>query len=107
MQVLLGAYPQARAALRMAVTGLGQQKPLNLIEFPRALNNLAIVELAADERQKAEELGKRCLGLYQEFRLPEDLLRTTSGTSCWTPSGPSARRCPLPRVWGDAAVMSG
>jgi CHAT domain-containing protein/tetratricopeptide (TPR) repeat protein len=74
LQVLLGAYPQARTALRTAVAALGDQKPLNLVEYPRALNNLAIVELAADERDKAEEFAKRCLGLYQEFRLPDDLL---------------------------------
>jgi CHAT domain-containing protein len=74
LHILLGAYPQARTTLRAAVTALGDQKPLNLIELPRALNNLAIVELAADEREKAEELGKRCLAMYQEYRLPDDLV---------------------------------
>jgi tetratricopeptide (TPR) repeat protein len=74
LQVLAGSYPEARKALRTAVKELGEQTPLNFIEYPRALNNLAIVELAADDRREAERLAERCRDLYEKSGLPDDLL---------------------------------
>jgi CHAT domain-containing protein len=64
----------ARRLLRAAVEDLEGQSPANLVELPRALLTLGAVELAGGTRAEAERLGKRALKLYEEHRLPEDLV---------------------------------
>jgi hypothetical protein len=64
----------ARRLLRGAVENLERQRPVNLVELPRALLTLGAVELAGGARDEAERLGKRGLRLYQEYRLPDDLV---------------------------------
>ncbi len=71
---LRGASAGARDALRQAVAELEAQTPPNLMELPRALTNLAVVEKATNELQKAETLARRCLDLYRQNDLREDLV---------------------------------
>jgi len=73
LQLLLGAYEKAHQALAEAVPVMEKQTPLNLIDFPRALHCLAILELAAGRLKEAEKLGKKGLDLYREYDLPDDL----------------------------------
>jgi len=61
--------------LREAVADLETQVPLNLIELPRALNNLALAEQATSEMLEAEKISTRCLKLYADNKLPDDLIR--------------------------------
>jgi CHAT domain-containing protein len=74
LQILLGSYALARPLLRQAVQELEEQSPLDLMQLPRALNNLAVVEQATDEVARAETLGRKTLTLYRKYDLPEDLL---------------------------------
>jgi CHAT domain-containing protein len=74
VQVYLGAFPRARELLRAALRALDQQTPANLIDLPRALNNLAVVEQATNHLDRAEELARRCLDLYHKEGLPADLV---------------------------------
>jgi CHAT domain-containing protein len=71
---LRGASAGARDALRGAVAELESQSPANLLDLPRALTNLAAVEEATGDVQRAEELAKRCLELYHRHSLPQDLV---------------------------------
>jgi CHAT domain-containing protein/tetratricopeptide (TPR) repeat protein len=71
--LVLGSYEKARALLRQAVEGLEAQSPLNLVDLPRALLALAIVEQATGQVERAETLGRRGLELYQQFALPDDV----------------------------------
>ena len=73
--MLLGSYEKARQSLGEAVTAMEKQTPLNLIDFPRRLLSLGIVEQAAGGVDRAEALAKRCLALYQDNALPDDLTR--------------------------------
>src|SRR5262249_15624505 len=74
LEVLRGEFARSRPLLREAVAGLESQDPLNLNDLPRALLNLAVVELVTDRQGRAKELGQRCQRLYQAHRLPDDLL---------------------------------
>jgi CHAT domain-containing protein len=74
LELLLGSYARARDLLRAAVADLEKQSPLDLVELPRALNNLALVEQATDQPDRAEQLGRRCLELYRRHELPDDLI---------------------------------
>jgi CHAT domain-containing protein/TolA-binding protein len=72
--VVRGLFEQSRAPLLDAVKELRGRKTLNLSELPRALLNLAVVDLALDRREEAERIGQECLGLYREHGLPDDLI---------------------------------
>jgi CHAT domain-containing protein len=64
----------ARRLLLTAVHTLEQQSPANLFELPRALATLGAVELASGSRAAAQGLGERTRKLYQDHRLPDDLV---------------------------------
>jgi CHAT domain-containing protein/tetratricopeptide (TPR) repeat protein len=72
LRVFLGSYPEAGRALREALAVLEKQKPVNLIDLPRTLNSLAVVEQSTDGVDRAEELALRCLQLYKDHGLPDD-----------------------------------
>lgn len=72
LQVFLGTYGEARESLRDALKRLDKQSPPNLIDLPRTLNSLAIVEQATDGLERAEELAQRCVQLYRLNNLPTD-----------------------------------
>ncbi len=74
LELILSAFARARTALRTAVAAMDQQAPLNLIELPRACNNLAFAELASNEVDRAERLGQKNLDLYRRFALPDDAI---------------------------------
>src|SRR5262249_4991460 len=74
LEVLRGKFAASRPFLKEAVAGLKGQSPPNLVDLPRALLNLAVVELVTDSRAEAEKLGNECRELYRTHRLPEDLL---------------------------------
>jgi CHAT domain-containing protein/tetratricopeptide (TPR) repeat protein len=74
LQVLLGSLAAARDALRDAVAELEKQSPPNLIDLPRALNNLAAVEQTLGELGPAEQQARKCLALYRTWDLPADLV---------------------------------
>ena len=74
LQVILGAVKAARGRLGEAVAELERQDPVNLIDLPRALNNLAIVEQATGNLDRAEELAGRCLALHRKHRLADSLI---------------------------------
>jgi tetratricopeptide (TPR) repeat protein len=65
---------EARELLGDAVKDLEGQSPANLVEFARALLTLGVLELEGGSRAKAEELGRRSQKLYEEHRLPGDLV---------------------------------
>jgi CHAT domain-containing protein/tetratricopeptide (TPR) repeat protein len=75
LRVLVGEFTPARRLLDAAVRELESQSPVNLTVLPPALLNLAVAELGADNRARAEELGRRCLGLYNKHHLANDLVR--------------------------------
>jgi CHAT domain-containing protein len=72
LQTIRGSYKEARGLLRKAVGDLERQRPINLIDLPHALNNLAIAEQATDEYDRAEKLARRGLALYRDEELPGD-----------------------------------
>ncbi len=72
LQVALGDYEAAAKPLRNAIADLEKQTPLPLSDLPPALYCLAMVEQATGHTAKAEELGKRCLALYEGHNLPTD-----------------------------------
>ncbi|MGL4553421.1 MAG: CHAT domain-containing protein [Gemmataceae bacterium] len=72
LNVLLGSYKEAQGQFAGALKALEAGEPLNLVELPRTLNSLAVVEQATGRLDEAERLGLRCLGLYREHRLPDD-----------------------------------
>ena len=74
LELWAGVYGQARVLLRDAVLQLQRQEPVNLSDLPRSLVNLAVVELATDEINRAETLAKDCQALYRQHRLADDLL---------------------------------
>src|SRR5262249_43466519 len=74
LQVFRGEFAASRQLLAGAVAALEAQAPPNLVELPPALLNLAVAELATGARPKAEAAGRRCLDLYREFHLPDDLV---------------------------------
>jgi CHAT domain-containing protein/tetratricopeptide (TPR) repeat protein len=88
LQVLLGAFADARPALREAVAALQAQSPPNLIDLPRALVTLAIVEQAGGDTERAEELAGKCLDLYKRCEIADDLIvveaHNVRGTSAAT-----------------------
>jgi tetratricopeptide (TPR) repeat protein len=73
LELLLGSYEKARPALTEAVSIMEKETPLNLIDFPRTLLSLGVVEQANGNVEGAEKLAKRCLALYRHNTLPEDL----------------------------------
>jgi CHAT domain-containing protein len=75
VQAILGSYARSRQLLRDALRRLDEQEPANLLDLPRALNNLAVVEQATNELDRAEKLARRCLELYRKEALPEDLVQ--------------------------------
>jgi CHAT domain-containing protein len=75
VQAYLGAFTRARELLRASLRALDEQAPANLIDLPRALNNLAVVEQATNHLDRAEELVRRCLDLCRRERLPADLVQ--------------------------------
>jgi CHAT domain-containing protein/tetratricopeptide (TPR) repeat protein len=74
LSVLVGEYDPARKSLEAAVGDLEKQSPVNLIALPPALLNLAVAELGAGKRARAEELGRRCHDRYQKHHLMDDLV---------------------------------
>src|SRR5262249_36541412 len=74
LQILRGKYGPSAKLLASAVQDLERQSPLNLIELPVALLNLAVAELATNNHALAAQAGQRCLDLYRKYRLPDDLL---------------------------------
>lgn len=74
LQVNRGAYQEAQAFLRAAVAEMEKQDPPNLVELPRALNNLAIAEQATD-LPRAEKWAQQCLALYVKYEMPPDLVQ--------------------------------
>jgi CHAT domain-containing protein len=74
LQVLLGKYAPSRELLKGVVAELEAQLPLNLMDFPPALLNLGVAELATGSQGKAKEAGLRCRALYEKFDLADDLL---------------------------------
>ncbi|MEI7684345.1 MAG: CHAT domain-containing protein [Planctomycetota bacterium] len=72
LHYLLGATKTGRQMLRDAVEGLERQRPWNLIELPRAYINLAAVEAATGDLDKAERLIQRTADLYAQYQLPDD-----------------------------------
>jgi hypothetical protein len=74
LEFLLGQAVRARDSLRSAVADLEGQSPPNLIELPRALNNLAHAELTTDEVGRAEAAARKCLDLYSRFKRPDDVV---------------------------------
>jgi CHAT domain-containing protein/Tfp pilus assembly protein PilF len=75
VEAYLGAYARSRGLLRDALSGLDEQDPPNLLDLPRALNNLAVVEQATNQLDRAEKLVRRCLDLYRRESLPADLVQ--------------------------------
>lgn len=69
---LLGVTKTSRQVLRDAVDALERQRPMNLIELPRAYINLAAVEASATDLQNAERLIDKTLDLYAQHSLPDD-----------------------------------
>src|SRR5262249_56908302 len=69
-----GPAAAPRPRWRVRVAELERQGPPNLVDRPRALNNLAVIEQATGGLDRAEALARRCLGLYREHRLPDDLV---------------------------------
>ncbi|HYT87526.1 MAG TPA: tetratricopeptide repeat protein [Gemmataceae bacterium] len=74
LQVFLGDYAKSRKLLTDAVNELEKQSPLNLVELPTALLNLGVAEMATGDRGKASERGERCLKLYRQYHLVDDLV---------------------------------
>jgi CHAT domain-containing protein len=74
LRLLVGRFAEARGPLQEALAELETQSPPNLIELPRALTNLAVVELATDRADRAEALARRCRALYEQYQLPDDLV---------------------------------
>jgi CHAT domain-containing protein/tetratricopeptide (TPR) repeat protein len=72
LNVFVGKYADARELFREAVRTLEAGNPVNLLELPRALNSLAIVEQDRNRYDEAEKLGLRCLALYRKHDLPLD-----------------------------------
>lgn len=86
LHVFLGSYDEARKLLRTALAAQQETEPLNLIELPRTLNSLAIVEQATDGLDTAEKLGQSVVELYRDHKLPDDLVLVEAynvlGTNC-------------------------
>lgn len=78
LQAILSVYQDALDRLRDAVAQLEKQDPPNLIDLPRALNNLAVVEQSTDNPLGAEEHGRQCLELYRRHELPADLVQVAT-----------------------------
>jgi CHAT domain-containing protein/tetratricopeptide (TPR) repeat protein len=86
LSIYLGAYPRALPALRAASTLLEEQSVENLVEnlvdYPRVLTSLAIVELNsvaggnrdADNTELPERRAKKVQELYKKYYLPNDLV---------------------------------
>jgi CHAT domain-containing protein/tetratricopeptide (TPR) repeat protein len=74
LKVLLGVYADARGVLRAAVADLEKQSPPNLVDLPRALNNLAVVEEATGDPARAGAQAQKCLALYKQYELADDLV---------------------------------
>jgi CHAT domain-containing protein/tetratricopeptide (TPR) repeat protein len=70
LKLFLNSYPDARKLLEEAIDDLEKQDPPNLVELPRVLNNLAIVEVETNPK-RALELVTQCMKLYGD--LPPDL----------------------------------
>src|SRR5262249_24035106 len=73
LQLLLGDYKSADKPLQEAVAALEKQEPINLVELPSALNNLALVALARERQTEAERLATRVVELYRQHELPDDV----------------------------------
>ena len=100
LEVVLGEYRRSRPLLREALAELERQSPPNLVELPRVLLNLAVVELVTGGRARAAELGERCRGLYRKQGLRDDLLLVEACNllgSCAAQDGDYARAVGLLR----------
>jgi CHAT domain-containing protein/tetratricopeptide (TPR) repeat protein len=91
LQVLLGAFADARPALREAVAALQVQSPPNLIDLPRAQITLAIVEQAGGDSERAEELARKCLDLYKRYEIADDLIVVEAHNVLGTSAATSGR----------------
>lgn len=74
LELILGAYQDARGQLRASVFELEIQSPQNLIDYPRALNHLALVELATGEAKRAQGVAEKTLEVYRKNHLPPDAI---------------------------------
>jgi CHAT domain-containing protein len=74
LRVLRGQTADSRPVLREAVASLEGQSPVNLIDLPRALTNLAAVEEITGELDRAGALTTRCRQLYERYQIPEDVV---------------------------------
>jgi CHAT domain-containing protein/tetratricopeptide (TPR) repeat protein len=70
--VLTTTYKAARPALVAALADLESQNPPDLLEYPRTLNALAIVEQVLGKPARALALGEKCLALYRRHSMPQD-----------------------------------
>jgi CHAT domain-containing protein/tetratricopeptide (TPR) repeat protein len=100
LEVLLGEYRRSRPLLREVLADLERRSPPDLVELPRVLLNLAVVELVTGGRARAAELGERCRDLYRKQGLPDDLVRVEACNllgSCAAQDGDYARAVRLLR----------
>src|SRR5262249_45966790 len=73
-------FQKAQTLLRNAVRDLESRQLLDAVELPRAYNNLAFATQAVsgldDENglKEAEKLAQKCLALYREHRLADDVI---------------------------------
>jgi CHAT domain-containing protein len=74
LRLLVGKFAEARGPLQEAVAELEGQFPPNLVELPRALSNLAVVEQATDRPDRAEALARRCRALYEQYQMADDVV---------------------------------
>jgi tetratricopeptide (TPR) repeat protein len=74
LELVQGAAARARPLLRTAVANLEQQEPPNLVELPRAFNNLAVAEVATGEADRAETAARKNQALYRRYELADDVL---------------------------------
>jgi CHAT domain-containing protein/tetratricopeptide (TPR) repeat protein len=80
ISLYLEDFRKAHALLRDAVTELERRPVVNVLELPRAYNNLAfatqVVSGLNDEAGLAsvEKMGEKCLALYREHQLADDVV---------------------------------
>jgi CHAT domain-containing protein/tetratricopeptide (TPR) repeat protein len=71
-------FEEADSLLSKAVEDLQDQTVANLIDLPRALNALAVVEQAKNNLKESKDWAERALALYKKHGLPDDLVKVES-----------------------------
>jgi CHAT domain-containing protein/tetratricopeptide (TPR) repeat protein len=72
LELIAGAYREALPRLRASVQELEAHTPLNLVDYPRALNHLSLVELATGDSKLSKSAAEKTLDVYRKFSLPAD-----------------------------------